>query len=73
MKQWIGRWLVGVSVLHTLFAIVAFRGVYSAPVSYTHLDVYKRQVSPLCFLPRLPPISRPESGCGPGDRKMVFR
>lgn len=30
MKQWIGRWLVGVSVLHTLFAIVAFRGVYSA-------------------------------------------
>lgn len=30
MKQWIGRWLVGVSVLHMLFAIATFRGVYSA-------------------------------------------
>lgn len=30
MKRWIGPWLIGVSVLHTLFAIVVFHRPYSA-------------------------------------------
>lgn len=30
MKHWIGRWLIGVSVIHTLFAIVVFRDVLSS-------------------------------------------
>lgn len=29
MKHWIGRWLVAVSVLHTLYAFVIFRSVFS--------------------------------------------
>ena len=24
MKHWIGRWLIGVAIIHTLFAVVAF-------------------------------------------------
>lgn len=24
MKHWIGRWLIGVSIIHTLFAVVVF-------------------------------------------------
>jgi len=24
MKRWIGRWLIGVSIIHTLFAVVVF-------------------------------------------------
>ena len=31
MKQWIGRWLVAVSILHVVFAIVVFRKIL-APV-----------------------------------------
>ena len=27
MKHWIGRWLIAVAVIHTLFAIVVFRSV----------------------------------------------
>lgn len=27
MKGWIGIWLIGVAVVHTLFALVVFRGV----------------------------------------------
>lgn len=30
MKHWIGRWLVGVSIIHTLFAIVVFRPVLAS-------------------------------------------
>lgn len=30
MKHWIGRWLVGVSVIHTLFAFVVFGNVMLA-------------------------------------------
>ena len=32
MKHWIGRWLIGVSIIHTLFAIVVFRDVLSSLV-----------------------------------------
>ncbi len=31
MKRWIGRWLIAVSILHVIFAIVVFRKVF-APV-----------------------------------------
>jgi len=27
MKQWIGRWLMGVSIIHTIFAFVVFQNV----------------------------------------------
>lgn len=30
MKRWIGRWLIAVSVVHTLFAIVVFHGALSS-------------------------------------------
>ena len=30
MKHWIGRWLVGVSIIHSLFAVVVFRSVLSS-------------------------------------------
>lgn len=30
MKHWIGRWLIAVSVAHTLFAIIVFRSVLSS-------------------------------------------
>lgn len=29
-KRWIGRWIIGVSVLHTLFALVLFGPVFRA-------------------------------------------
>lgn len=30
MKHWIGRWLIAVAAIHTLFAIVVFRNVLSS-------------------------------------------
>ncbi len=27
MKHWIGRWIIGVSLLHTVFAIIVFKNV----------------------------------------------
>ncbi len=30
MKHWIGRWLIGVSIIHTLFAIFVFRDVLTS-------------------------------------------
>ena len=32
MKHWIGRWLIGVSIIHTLFAVVVFHGVLASIV-----------------------------------------
>lgn len=32
MKRWIGRWLMGVSIVHTLFALVVFGNVLSSVV-----------------------------------------
>jgi len=32
MKLWIGRWLIGVSVIHTLFAIVVFNKALASVV-----------------------------------------
>lgn len=32
MKQWVGRWLMGVSVIHTLFAVVVFGDVLQSIV-----------------------------------------
>jgi hypothetical protein len=32
MKHWIGRWLMGVSIIHTLFALAAFGDVLSSIV-----------------------------------------
>ena len=32
MKQWIGRWLVAVSILHIVFAVVVFRKVLTPVV-----------------------------------------
>ncbi|MDH3745165.1 MAG: DUF6463 family protein [Acidobacteriota bacterium] len=28
MKRWIGRWILGVGVVHTLFGLVVFRGTW---------------------------------------------
>ena len=33
MKIWIGRWIMGVSIIHTLFAIVVFKSVLASIVS----------------------------------------
>jgi hypothetical protein len=33
MKHWIGRWLIGVSVLHSLFAVSVFHTAYSALIA----------------------------------------
>lgn len=30
MKHWIGRWLVGVSIIHTMFALVVFHEVLTS-------------------------------------------
>ena len=30
MKQWIGRWLIGVSAIHTVFAVVVFGDVLAS-------------------------------------------
>ncbi len=30
MKNWIGKWLVGVSILHTAFAVAAYGKVYAS-------------------------------------------
>ena len=32
MKQWIGRWLIGVSAIHTVFAAVVFKDVLTTIV-----------------------------------------
>lgn len=32
MKNWIGRWLIGVSIIHTLFALAVFHRVLAAIV-----------------------------------------
>lgn len=32
MKHWIGRWLIGVSAIHTLFAVVVFNKVLGSVV-----------------------------------------
>lgn len=33
MKIWVGRWVMGVSIIHTIFAIVVFKDVLTAIVS----------------------------------------
>ena len=42
MKHWIGRWLIGVSIIHTLFAVAVFGEVLSSVVQRGVLNTVGR-------------------------------
>ena len=53
MKRWIGRWIIGTSIIHTLFALVVFWDIWTQIVANGIFDTVKNSFeigAPVFFL-----------------------